>query len=113
MARYPNLNRKLVLEEPQRLSDGAGGFNQIWVELGSLWAELRPGTGRERAEDVTQVSRMAWRIIVRGAPEGATSRPKPEQRLREGGRVFRITAVAEYDSQAQYLTCFAEEEVSA
>ncbi|PWE30648.1 phage tail protein [Maritimibacter sp. 55A14] len=107
------LNRKLVLEEAQGLLDGAGGFTEMWVPLGTIWADLRPRTGRERGDGALNVSDMAWRIIVRAAPHGAPSRPRPDQRLRDGGRVFRIEAVAEEGSDGRYLICFASEEAGA
>ena len=58
-------------------------------------------------------STVSWRITVRAAPYDSPSRPKPEQRFRAGSRIFRIVAVAEADHSARYLTCFAQEEVSA
>ncbi len=109
----PKLNRRLLLETPVRAADGAGGFAETWTSLGSLWAEVTARTGRERAEAGVLVSTVAYRIVVRGALYGATGRPKPEQRFREGERVFVIQAVAERDPEGRYLTCFAEEEVAA
>ncbi|SMX42059.1 head-tail adaptor protein [Actibacterium lipolyticum] len=109
----PNLTRRLVLEEPVRTSDGAGGFVESWAVLGTLWAAVKPGTGRERAGEFATLSRVPYRITVRGAPVGAPSRPKAEQRFRDGARVFRILAVTEADAQGRHLTCFAEEEVTA
>ncbi len=109
----PNLNRKLVLEEAQKTPDGAGGFIETWVALGEHWAEIAPGTGREKAAEFMTVSSIPFRITVRAAAHGAPSRPKPEQRFRAGNRFFRILAVTESDSTAQYLMCFAQEEVSA
>lgn len=109
----PVLNRRLVLEAPQRVPDGAGGFAESWAALGTLWAEVKPGAGREIAGEGGPLSRVRYRITVRGAPEGAPSRPKPEQRFREGERVFHILAVTERDGRGQYLTCFAEEESGA
>ncbi len=108
------LSRKLVLEEPQRVPDGAGGFTQVWVALGIVWADVRAGTGREKElAGLSTVSIVPYRITVRGAPQGAPSRPRPEQRFRDGGRVFRILAVAERDPRGIYLECFAREEVSS
>ena len=111
--RAPRLNRKLVLEEAQRAADGAGGFAVIWVTLGAVWASVDPGSGRERAGEFATLSSVPYRITVRGAPQGAPSRPKPDQRFRDGARIFRITAVTEADELGQYLTCFAQEEVLA
>jgi len=109
----PVLNRKLVLETPERVPDGSGGWVQSWSELGQLWAEVKAGTGRERAEEFLTVSSVPYRITVRAAPPGAMSRPRPEQRFREGSRIFRILAVAERGVDGRYLTCHAREEVSS
>lgn len=109
----PQLNRKLTLEAPQRTPDGAGGFTESWQALGTLWADVRLRTGREAAGEAMAVSKTSYRITLRAAPLGAEQRPKPEQRLREGARLFHIKAVAEADCQGRYLVCFAEEELVA
>lgn len=108
----PILNRRLTLEEPQRTPDGAGGYDTTWIALGDLWAEVKAGTGREKAAEFMTVASIPFRITVRAAPDGSPSRPKPEQRFRAGNRIFRILAVTEADAGAQYLACFAQEEVS-
>ena len=102
-----------MLEGPDRVSDGAGGFREVWRPLGELWAEVRPGMGRERRQDFAVISAVHYRVIVRAAPFGAPSRPRPDQRFREGARVLRIHAVGEHDAEGCYLTCFAYEEVAA
>ena len=111
--RAPVLSRKLTLEAPQRTPDGAGGYSTSWTVLGTLWAEVRAGTGREKADEFLTVSSVPYRITVRAAPEGAPSRPRPEQRFVDGSRIFRILAVTEADPGAKYLVCFAQEEISA
>ena len=95
------------------MPDGAGGYSDGWTQLGELWAEVVARSGREKQGEAAPVSNVGYRITVRGAPAGATNRPLPDQRFREGTRVFRILAVAERDPEGLYLTCFAEEEVAA
>lgn len=108
----PKLTRKLTLEARVQTSDGAGGFTESWVERGTLWAEVKHRTGRQvRGRPAASVSLTSYRILVRAAPFDSPSRPKPEQRFREGARIYRILAVAEADPQARFLTCFADEEV--
>lgn len=109
----PRLNRKLVLEEAQPIADGAGGFSRVWVALGAHWAAVEAMTGRERAGEFVTLSQVGYRITVRAAPQGAPSRPRPDQRFRDGARIFRITAVAEADAEGRYLDCTAQEEVLA
>jgi SPP1 family predicted phage head-tail adaptor len=104
------LDRQLVLEAPDVLGDGAGGFVTGWVPLGVLWAQVSPRSGRETAQSGAPVSRMAYRITVRASPIGHVARPAAQQRFREGDRIFTIEAVAEADVQGRYLICFAQEE---
>ncbi len=106
------LSRKLVLETPERVADGAGGYTRTWSVVGTLWADVSARSGREDAQGTALISSTAFRITVRAAPYGAPSRPRPEQRFRDGARVFAILAVAERDPAGRYLTCYAQEEVA-
>lgn len=109
MTQPPNLTRKLVLEDPQRAPDGAGGYTETWVALGTLWAEVKSLSGRLAGDSV---SLQKYRITLRASPEGFASRPRPDQRFRDNDRLYRIDAIAENGPDARYLTCFAVEEVS-
>lgn len=105
-----SLSRPLVLERLRTEPDGLGGYAEQWQALGTLWAEVRAGTGRDApVEEFTRAS-VTYRITVRGAPLGAEQRPRPEQRFRDGTRLFRILAVTERDAAGRYLLCFAREE---
>lgn len=108
-----HLNQELVLEARQSVSDGAGGMQSGWVRLGTLWAEVRGGSGRIAGGAAQVVSETAYRIVVRAAPAGSPARPVAGQRLRSGVRVWQIEAVREYDHAARFLICFAKEEVAA
>lgn len=104
-----SLNRALVLEQPERVADGAGGFGTIWQSLGTLWADVQEGSGREARGPAGAVSRLALRITVRGATFDSPKRPRAGQRFREGPRVFSVDAVAE---AGMFLVCHAHEEVA-
>ena len=105
-------NRRLVLEDPQRLSDGAGGYRESWADLGVVWAELTPMTGRTSGQEGGSLSLQRYRISLRATPQGAASRPRPGQRFRQGLRLFRIEAVSEADVMGRYLICQCIEEVA-
>lgn len=107
----PHLNRALVLEGAVRSADGAGGYTQVWTALGTLWAEVLPGSGNDALGEERMLSAVPYRITVRAAPQGGASRPVAGQRFREGARLFLIKAVTERDPKGRYLTCFAREEV--
>jgi head-tail adaptor len=103
--------RRLVLEAPETVPDGAGGFAVGWVPVGTLWADVTARSGREDFTAGAVRPRTRYRIVLRAAPVGAASRPRPEQRLREGARVFDILTVAEEDVGGRYLESVAEEGV--
>lgn len=109
----PHLNRALVLEDLIRTPDGAGGYSETWSALGTLWAEVRATGGREGETDHAKRSEVTYTVTLRAAPFGAPSRPKPDQRLVEGTRVFRILTVTEADTAARYLKLRVIEEVAS
>lgn len=108
----PKLSRRLTLEGPQNVADGAGGFNRLFMPLGEIWADIRPKTGRSTGKGTAPISEVAVEMIVRAAPVGSLTRPKPEQRYREDTRVYRILSVTEWDARGMYLSCEAVEEIA-
>lgn len=104
----PEMNRRLLLEAPERLEDGAGGFSEIWVPLGHVWAAVETrGAGRE----ADQAARLLLKITMRAVAQEAEARPDPTMRFRDGERLYLIEAVHESDPSGRTLTCFAVEEV--
>lgn len=109
-------DRRLVLEAPQDVPDGAGGVVRGWLVLGELWGQVRARSagqgGGSGGGDAAPVTRVRWEITLRAVPPGAPSRPQPGQRFRAGARLFHIRAVVE--DGADWLICHAvQEEVVA
>ena len=106
----PRLTRPVVLETPVRTDDGAGGHTTVWTPQGSLFAEVKPGAGRQARGEIAALSRHTIRVIIRASAVGSSSRPKPGDRFREEGLTYRIDAVTPHDRGGLYLTCYAVEE---
>ena len=82
------LNRRLTLEAPVEVEDGAGGVTRTYGAVSTLWAKVMPGSD---SPDVTAGSlgaTLRYLITIRMRP-GITVR----HRLREDGRIYRIRAV--------------------
>lgn len=105
----PKLNRRLVLEELVRVSDGMGGFVESWVAKGSIWANVDALGASEKLVGARDLPVLKLKIVVRAAPFGADSRPRPDQRFKDGARVMAILAVGELGDNGQYLEIWAEE----
>ena len=108
-----HLNRKLVLEERSGPPDGAGGVAAGWISLGVLWGQIEPYLGRfERGEGHAR-SRVPHRITIRAVAPDSPARPRAGQRFREGQRVYAIRSVHDRSTDARFLECLADEEISA
>ncbi|MFS4439064.1 head-tail adaptor protein [Paracoccaceae bacterium GXU_MW_L88] len=103
------LRDRLLLEAPQQVPDGAGGWRNHWQILGELWAAITPASVGETAFGGREVGLTRYRITVRAAPMGSDRRPRAGARFRKGSRIFEVQAVREADAAARYLTCLVEE----
>ena len=106
----PVLNRRLALEEESRSPDGAGGWTRSWTQVGAHWASVEARSASEGEVRGRERATVSLRILVRATPVGSGSRPRADQRFREGERIYRIIGVAEADPRGRFLTCWAEEE---
>lgn len=109
MSSVLKLDRKLKLQEVVLTADGAGGFATDWTTVGTLWGHVKSSTARERLIGGREVTRANYRITVRAAPVGASSRPVPEQRFLDGTRAFNIHAVTEANDTPHFLVCWVSE----
>jgi SPP1 family predicted phage head-tail adaptor len=94
----------MILEAPVDTANDAGGFTRAHVALGAVWASFAwlGGEERERADRPEQAGR--WRLSLRFRP-GVTA----GMRLRDGARLFEITATADPDGSRKRLICLCEE----
>lgn len=106
-------NRRLFLEEKQKLADGAGGYSESWVVLGTHWGAIRADRGRVRGSGGVEVSTVPYRIVVRAAAVDSPARPKPGQRFRDDTRIFSVEAVADNVPGPLFVTCYTKEEIAA
>lgn len=102
------MSARLTLESPVRTPDGGGGVTLAWVEAGHIWGAVEPRRVTERASGDRLASRISHRITIRREP-GADRRPRADQRLRMGDRIFRVLGAADGDPQAATLTLWVEE----
>lgn len=109
MTRSVRLSRRLILENRTNLPDGSGGYATTWQTLGVVWADVAARTERQDFIAGQERPRVTYRILVRGAPVGAPSRPRAEQRFRDTARVFNILTVTEADVAGRFLEILAEE----
>lgn len=103
-----DLDAALVLETPQRVPDGGGGWEVSWLPLGTLWASMRAAGASEREHGARAYGRITHRVVVRAAAPQSPRRPRADQRLLARDRVLNVLAVAEAETPG-FLVCWCEE----
>ena len=90
MTKIGELNRRVTLEAPVTVSDGAGGTTVSWQPVAKLWAEVqsRLGDKRQWAEALTSEATHIIRIR-------RTKTLGSNMRFTEGTRIFEIRSVIE------------------
>ena len=100
------LNRKFTLEALAASPDGAGGQSEAWTPLGEHFVALSASAGRERDSGGRPSARVTHRCWLRYHDYDDPARPRPDQRFREGSRIYAIRAIAEADDLRRYLVCW-------
>jgi SPP1 family predicted phage head-tail adaptor len=98
------MRRRLLLEAPVELPDGAGGSLRAFETAAAVWAQVEWLSGDERWQGGRPEQRVSHRITLRwraGVDAG--------QRLRDGAQIFDIRAVGDPDGGRRRLVCLVEE----
>ncbi|SFC24137.1 phage head-tail adaptor, putative, SPP1 family [Bosea sp. CRIB-10] len=98
------LRRRLLLEAPVEMPDGAGGRLTVFETVAAVWAQVEWLSGDERWRGERPEQATTHRITLRwrtGVDAG--------QRLRDGEQVFDIRAAGDPDGGRRRLVCLVEE----
>ena len=98
------LRCRLTLEQPGGTPDGAGGLNETWTAVATLWALIEPLDGDERFAADRTTGRVSRRIVIRHR-----AGVRPEMRFRLGTRLFEIRSVIDLEERHRFLECLVEE----
>ena len=90
MTKIGELDRRLTLEAPVTVSDGAGGTTVTWQPVAKVWAQVRSRLGDERQWAEALTAEATHLIRVRRTRVLASS-----MRFTEGARVFEIRSLIE------------------
>jgi SPP1 family predicted phage head-tail adaptor len=97
------LNRRLVLEAPVEVDDGAGGVTRSYQTVATIWAQVTPVRARAEVAADSLATLVTHRIVVR-APRAITTL----NRFSDGARIFRVVAFRE-TADRRFLEFDAEE----
>ena len=97
------LNRRLVLEAPVEVDDGAGGVTRSFETVTTLWANVTPLAAHADVAADSLGAIVSHLIVIRAGRALTTF-----HRLRDGERIFRIVSLRE-SADRRFLEIAAEE----
>lgn len=63
--RVGELDQRVELQKEVRTSDGQGGFTRDWQTQDTVWAQVRPLSGSERAHSERLAAEGGYRVVIR------------------------------------------------
>ncbi|MGE3144751.1 MAG: phage head closure protein [Pseudorhodoplanes sp.] len=100
------LDRRLTLEEPAEIADGAGGVTRSYQAVATLWAQVVPVSARGTVDAERPGAVATNRIRILSLSDIGT-----RHRLREGNAIYRIVALHDPDGRGRFLLIEAEARV--
>ncbi len=105
MIRIGDLRHHFRLEAPVDLSDGAGGRQRTWQDVGPVWGAVTPISGREVRRYDRLGSEITHSIVVRYRTDINAA-----MRLVSGSRTFQILAVLDDEkAPGHWMQCHCVE----
>lgn len=101
------LNRRITLQNPVETPDGNGGFTTSWVDVATIWAEVKAVGGREVFAQGQIQARQPCYFRVRYREDVTAA-----MRISYGGKLFNIRALRDVDGLKRLLEILGEEDVA-
>ena len=101
------LDQRITLEQESRVPDDQGGAVSTWATLATVWAEVRPLSGRERAELASVQAPATYRFRIRRRADVTDT-----MRIGWNGGTYNIRFIADAGGRELYMTIDAERGVA-
>ncbi len=98
------MDKRVVIQNPSRVSDGQGGYAETFPDGDSVWAWIEPVKGYERFQAMQTQTPVTHKVMVRHRADITTA-----SRLRFGDRVFWVKEVLNPGESNQFLNIKAQE----
>lgn len=104
------LKKRVALQTETLVPDGGGGYVLSWTTLATVWASIKPITGREVFAADHQEGHVTHHIAMRWRSDIAVT---TAMRISYGERLFNIRAVLNKDEANRWLVLLVEEGVAS
>lgn len=101
------LDQRVTVQRIERTSDGAGGETTAWVDFASLWANVKPASGRELQIEGRMTATSSTVFTIRRRADLLDT-----DRIVWGGVSYNIRAIMLGSQRDLYMAITAERGVA-
>lgn len=100
-----DLNERITLQYPTRVSDGKGGFTVTWATIATVWAKMTPHRSDEAIQAMATTGTAIYNYRIRYRTDVASS-----WRIIHNGRYMAIVGppMKKVEGSQQYLDLTAK-----
>jgi SPP1 family predicted phage head-tail adaptor len=100
-----DLDKRIVLEYKIKVSDGAGGWTETWVQAGNpIWAAIWPTSANQQIQAMGQVMTISHRTRIR-----YRSDIRAKWRIKYGAKNYDIVSIVNVEMANEYLDILCKE----
>ena len=100
-----SMRERVACQQETSVADGGGGYALTWQTVATVWARVRPLSGREVAARGAMESATTYEVTVRKRADVALT---TGWRLLWGSLPLNIRAVRNMDERGEFLTLDCE-----
>lgn len=97
------LDQRVIIQEETLTTDAYGGATSAWSTLATVWAAVKPLSGRERSDVAAVEAPALYRFTIRRRSDVLDT-----MRLSWNGQTWNIRFIADPGSRSLYMTLDAE-----
>ena len=105
IAKVGQMRHRMTIQSQVATPDGMGGSTITWADVATVWADIRPVSGAERAQADRLMLDVSHSILMRHRALSATT-----ERLTMDGRVFNVVSLYDADESRSHLKVLARED---
>lgn len=97
------LDRRVTVQRRSATTDGYGQESGSWVDIATVWANVRPIGGREKLRAMAYESTLTHTVMVRYRSDFLPAIEADAWRIKYGSRFFQVTASMDVNDARKYI----------
>lgn len=97
------LNQRITVQQRTATLDSYGQELNTWNDVATVWANVKPISGREKMRGMAIESQLTHTVAVRYRAAFMPPKTVDAYRINYDGRIFNITAARDLDEDREYI----------